>query len=112
MKNFVLKTKTGNFNLIGQKCGLIIRRGDRSQNYLFVGFSLLLTLLYAIIANIPDACLSQFIPIHFLKYFWLIKSIIYFIIFIVLFWLCFLNNWFRNKIISVLNAAATKEEKR
>ncbi|HED38510.1 MAG TPA: hypothetical protein ENI76_09760 [Ignavibacteria bacterium] len=74
-----------------------IKRGERSQSYLWLAYTILLTITIATISVLPIDTLYKIIAI--------ILSVFF------LFRLCLHNSWFRNKIVGIFNKVAEKEEK-
>ncbi len=101
MKNFTLKAKTGNYNLRSDGIDIKIKRGEKNWAYFPLSYNILLTLFVGIISVLPDFGIG---------YFWCIKIILIIICAIILFWLCFFNDWFRNRIVGIFSISANKEE--
>lgn len=89
-----LLTPGSDFNKVEQEVVKIkdtlekqVKRGRESWNFIYFVFGILLTLTLFIIGIVDFPIIK--------------KVITFFIIFIVLIWLCFLNGWFQNKLIGL-----------
>lgn len=74
-----------------------VKRGETSWNYFNIAFGILLAIVLAIISvlNISPP--------------W--KALMIIVSAIILFYFCFFNTWFRNKIVGVMNKSKEKIEK-
>lgn len=74
-----------------------VKRGEKSWNY----FPIIYAILLAVILTIISVLNIQ----------WFLKIILIILSAIILFWLCFFNNWFRNKIVGIMSKSQGKIEK-
>lgn len=95
-KNHTLKAETGNFSVKGGGIGFKIKRGETSWAYFPLAYSILLTISIGII-SVLEIC-------------YIYKILLIIIDAVILFRLCFLNGWFRNKIVGLFSKAKEFEE--
>jgi len=76
---------------------LEVKRGEKSWNY----FPIMYAILLAVILTIISVLNIQ----------WFYKIILIVLSAIILFWLCFFNNWFRNKTVGLMTKSQEKVEK-
>jgi len=74
-----------------------VKRGEKSQSYFWLAYTILLAITIAIISILPIDTLYKVVAIIFSTAF--------------LFYFCLHNSWFRNKIVDIFNKVADKEEK-
>lgn len=76
---------------------LNLKRGDKSWNYFQIAYGFLLAISLSIIAVLDIKSIYKVILILVLAVF--------------LFWLCFYNDWFRNKIVGIFTKSQEKVER-
>lgn len=74
-----------------------VKRGDKSFGYFIAAFGFLVTLFVGVISILPIDLLFKILL--------MIGG------FIFLFYLCFFNNWLRNKIVGILSKSQEKSER-
>lgn len=82
---------------MSDKLEIQVKRGDKSWNYFVIVCNILLVLVIAIISVLSIE--------------WLYKVVLILISSVFIFWLCFFNAWFRNKIVGIMSKSQEKVEK-
>ncbi len=76
---------------------LRVKRGEKSWNYFVTSFGILSGLAFAIVALLDIG--------------WRYKVILVIISVILIFYLCFINDWSKNKIVGMMTKLQEKEER-
>lgn len=74
-----------------------VKRGEKSWAFFPIVYNILLTLSVGIV-SVFEIC-------------WFYKISVMILVAILLFWLCFFNKWFRNKIVGLMSKSQEKIEK-
>jgi hypothetical protein len=95
-KKYILKAETGNYSLKGGNVEFRLKRGEASWAYFPLAYSILLTISIGII-SVLEIC-------------YIYKILFIIVDSIALFYLCFFNAWFRNKIVGLFSRSKEMEE--
>ena len=98
-KDYKMTTETGYFTAKGGSLEMRVKRGEKSWGYFGLAYSILMAVFLGLISILPD-----------FNYGLLIKGILIIIISLLLFYLCFSNQWFRNKTVGLFSKYQEKEE--
>ncbi len=74
-----------------------VKRGDKSWNYFSIAYGILLAISSSIISVLDLRSIY--------------KAILIMVLAVSLFWLCFYNDWFRNKIVGIFSKSQEKIER-
>lgn len=97
--DYKMTAETGNYKVGGGSLEIRVKRGEKSWGYFILAYSILLGIFLSLISILPD-----------FNYGLLIKGVFIVVISAFLFYLCFSNRWFRNKIVGIFSKYQGMEE--